>query len=293
MMHVTIDQEKCIKCNRCVQDCPMGIPEVDAQGHYYSNEENAEVCIYCGHCVAVCPTQAIRLNAITKQENLEEMADYGIVPFDLAPEECVPTEIHKKPSLEAMEALIRSRRMTRSFQDELVDRAMVEHMIKDVLVYAPSGHNTRGYKAVVVEGREKIEKLTALSLEYFQQLIDEGGLHSFDVKVFKRMIEAWKEGKDRVFRTAKQAVVVYCKTSQVPSDPAVKVMLTYFEMLANAAGIGTVWAGYFMVAANYPPIKELLGVAEDETIYGSMMFGYPEFMYDVIPKRPDIEVKFV
>lgn len=72
-MHLTINQEKCIKCNRCVQDCPMGIPEVDKHGIYYSNEENAEVCIYCGHCVAVCPTKAIELHAMSKPENLSEM----------------------------------------------------------------------------------------------------------------------------------------------------------------------------------------------------------------------------
>lgn len=292
-MHLTIDQEKCIKCNRCVQDCPMGIPEVDEQGSYYSNEANAEVCIYCGHCVAVCPTKAIELHAMSKPENLSEMNDYGIVPFDLTPEECTESLISKRPSEKQMEALIKSRRMTRSFTDELVDEAKVKHMIQEVLIYAPSGHNTRGYKAAVVEGRGKLEKLTELSLEYFQKLLDEGRLHSFDAKVFKRMIAAWKDGKDRVFRTAKQAVVIYCKTSQVPSDPAVKVMLTYFEMLANTMGLGTVWAGYFMVAANYQPIKELLGIAEDETVYGAMMFGYPEFIYDVIPKRPNIEVKYI
>ncbi len=292
-MHLTIDQERCIQCNRCVQDCPMGIPETDGKGHYFSNEANAEVCIYCGHCVAVCPARAITLHPMTEEENLREMADYGIVPLGLSPEECQPTSIGEKPSVAQLEALMKSRRMTRSFTDKLVDRETVRHMLQEVLVYAPSGHNTRGYRAIVVEGRQRLERLTELSLGYFQRLIDQGGLHSFDVKVFERMIQAWKEGKDRVFRTARQAVVVCCKTSQVPSDPAVKVLLTYFELLANAMGLGTVWAGYFMVAANDPAIKELLGVGEDETVYGAMMFGYPEFVYDVIPKRPDIAISYM
>lgn len=292
-MHLTIDQEKCIQCSRCVQDCPMGIPDTDGEGRYYSREENAEVCIYCGHCVAVCPTKAITLHAMTEEEKLREMADYGIVPLDLSPAECQPSCAGQKPSAEQMEALIKSRRMTRSFTDKLVDRETVRHMLQEVLTYAPSGHNSRGYRAIVVEGRERLNQLTQLSLAFFQRLIDEGTLHSFDRKVFERMIQAWEEGKDRVFRTAKQAVVVCCKTSQVPSDPAVKVLLTYFELLANAMGLGTVWAGYFMVAANDPPIKKLLDVGEDETVYGAMMFGYPEFIYEVIPKRPDIAVSYI
>lgn len=293
MKHITISKEKCINCNRCVQDCPMGIPDVDAKGDRCSNESNAEICIYCGHCVAVCPAGAITLHAIKNKENLEEMANYGVVPFDLTREECMAVEPLEIPEVEQVEALIKSRRMTRSFQSKLVDPKVIEHMVKEVLVFAPSGHNTRGYEAIVVEGRDKLEQLTALSLEYFESLIQDGVLHSFDEKVFARMIDAWKDHKDRVFRSAHQAIVVHCKSSIVPADPAVKVMLTYFEVLANSMGLGTVWAGYFMVAANYAPIKKMLGVPEENTIYGAMMFGYPEFTYPVIPKRPNISLKFI
>jgi nitroreductase len=221
------------------------------------------------------------------------MADYGIVPFDLTPAECIPTQIGNAADAESLEALIKSRRMTRSFKKELVDHETIRHIWQNVLIYAPSGHNTRGHKALVVEGSDKIENLTELSLQNFQKLIDVSGLHSFDEKVFKRMILAWKEGKDRVFRTANQLVILHCKSSIVPSDAAQKVYMTYFELLANSMGIGTVWAGYFMVAANSPAIKAYLDIPEDESIYAAMMFGYPEFIYDSIPKRPPIELEFL
>lgn len=293
MAHLTIDQEKCIKCNRCVTDCPMGIPARMADGTYGSAEENAQVCIYCGHCVAVCPAGAVTLNSPEDEAVRKVTDDYGIVPFSLSREECARTELDRIPKAQEVEALIRSRRMTRSFKKKPVDHGTVEHMVHDVLTYTPTGHNNRGYKAIVVEGREKLDRLTSLSLEYFQELVDAGSLHQFDEWVYTRMIEAWKKGIDRVFRTANEAIVIHCKSSIVPADPAVKVMLTYFEMLANSMGLGTVWAGYFMVAANYPPIKEMLGVPEDETIYGAMMFGYPEFTYEYIPKRPEIGLRYV
>lgn len=292
MEHLKIDQEKCIKCNRCIQDCPMGIPCVNEKGEYGYNEANVEVCIYCGHCVAVCPVNAVSLYPIENEQNLAEMDDYGIVPFSLTPDECKRTELSNIPSVDQLESLIRSRRMVRSFKDELVDHETIEHIVKEVLCYTPTGHNSRGYEVLVVEGREKLDQLTGLSLEYFAQLIKDNSLHSFDVKVFERMIKAWEEGIDRVFRTARQAFIVHCKTSIVPADPAVKVMLTYFEMLANSMGLGTVWAGYFMVAANYKPIKDLLGIPEENSVYGAMMFGVPEFNYDYIPKRPDMELRF-
>jgi nitroreductase len=271
----------------------MGIPEKDESGAYISNEDNSEVCIYCGHCVAVCPVKAITLYPMENEENLAEMSDYGIVPFGLTPDECVRTELGSIPDVPSVEALIKSRRMTRSYKKDLVPHHVVRHMVQEILVYAPSGHNTRGYQAKVIEGRESLERLTELSLEYFSQLIKDGGLHSFDSKVFQRMIEAWKHGIDRVFRSAPEAIVIHCKSSIVPADPAVKVMLTYFEMLANSMGLGTVWAGYFMVAANYPAIKKMLNIPDEDTIYGAMMFGYPEFTYDVIPKRPEISLEFI
>lgn len=53
-MAYRIDQEKCIKCELCIPNCPMSC---------ISNEEgsiiiNEEVCISCGACNTVCPVDA-------------------------------------------------------------------------------------------------------------------------------------------------------------------------------------------------------------------------------------------
>jgi nitroreductase len=86
---------------------------------------------------------------------------------------------------------------------------------------------------------------------------------------------------------------VHCPSSIVPAGPAIISLLTYFEMIANVMGLGTVWAGYFMVAAGgYEPIKEYLKIPKDNTIYGSMMFGYPAVNYDLIPQRPEINLSW-
>ena len=69
MAHLTIDQEKCIHCDRCIADCPMGIPCKDKNGIYGSDEKNAQVCIYCGHCVAVCPVGAVTLHAMKDEKH--------------------------------------------------------------------------------------------------------------------------------------------------------------------------------------------------------------------------------
>jgi nitroreductase len=264
----------------------------NAEGNYVSNEENACVCIYCGHCVAVCPVRAVTLNAAEDTALLAELADYGIKPLSLSPGECAQSLIDEIPPYQQVETLIRSRRMARSFKPEPVDSKSIEHIFKDVLIYAPAGHNIRGFEAVIVNGREKLDVLTGLSCDFFKTIVDAKSAHTFDIKVFNRIIASWRENKtDRVFRGAYQAVVVHCPASYVPADPAVKVLLTYFEVLANAMGIGTTWAGYFMVAGNYEPIKEYLKIPKENNIYGAMMFGWPAVKYTIIPKRPSIGIR--
>lgn len=51
---ITVEQNKCVGCDRCVQHCPMDCRAVGDRE-----------CICCGSCQKVCPTQAIRWRKIS------------------------------------------------------------------------------------------------------------------------------------------------------------------------------------------------------------------------------------
>lgn len=51
LIHVSVDKDKCIHCNKCVEVCPMGI---DVPNMHRSPE-----CILCGKCIEVCPKKII------------------------------------------------------------------------------------------------------------------------------------------------------------------------------------------------------------------------------------------
>jgi ferredoxin-type protein NapH len=52
MVNIHLDEKKCVKCNVCLQACPMGITEIGDIG-------NSTDCILCGRCVEACPEKAL------------------------------------------------------------------------------------------------------------------------------------------------------------------------------------------------------------------------------------------
>lgn len=49
LLGVKLDEEKCVSCGKCVEQCQMDIRHV-----------GDHECIHCGKCIPVCPTKAIR-----------------------------------------------------------------------------------------------------------------------------------------------------------------------------------------------------------------------------------------
>ena len=55
MFPITVDNDKCMKCNRCLENCPVGA--IDKKGEYPFINKN--LCESCQRCVAFCPAHAI------------------------------------------------------------------------------------------------------------------------------------------------------------------------------------------------------------------------------------------
>ena len=53
---VIIDQEKCIGCGRCVEDCSVRNLQLQDTKAQVKKE-----CFQCGHCVAICPQNAVTI----------------------------------------------------------------------------------------------------------------------------------------------------------------------------------------------------------------------------------------
>lgn len=63
------DQNKCIQCNVCVQQCSLGVHSFDEELNLVCAEDRR--CVNCHRCVNMCPTQAITIveNPLSYREN--------------------------------------------------------------------------------------------------------------------------------------------------------------------------------------------------------------------------------
>ena len=54
---ILIDDEKCIVCSSCINDCPNSFIYLE-DGKIQTHPKG---CIECGHCYAICPEGAIKM----------------------------------------------------------------------------------------------------------------------------------------------------------------------------------------------------------------------------------------
>jgi hypothetical protein len=81
------------------------------------------------------------------------------------------------------------------------------------------------------------------------------------------------------FRSAPHALIVSASPESPCGPEDVTLSLAYFELLAQSAGLGTVWWGYFKLCLTaVPELRSLAGIPEDHACY-AMLFGIPSIKF--------------
>jgi nitroreductase/NAD-dependent dihydropyrimidine dehydrogenase PreA subunit len=269
--HFSVNTELCKKDGICSEVCPIGIIEFLDKNSFPSLIQGAdELCIGCGHCVAVCPHGAAAMDSMNA-------------------ETCQTVRKDILPGSEEIQHFLKCRRSIRKYRNKLVERKILEDLV-GIAGFAPSGHNSRPVRWLVVEKKTRVKYLAELVVDWMRLMITDQPEIAGPMRL-DRVVSAWEKGNDRVLRNAPHLIVAYADKNFSHSQTSCIISLCYLEMAAASTGLGACWAGYFnRAASSYPPLMQELGLPSDHQCYGAMMVGYRKYEYKRIPLRNEPQV---
>lgn len=283
MSWVTIDQEKCNGCGICARRCARCFTNNDGVITVHADEE---CCVLCGHCVALCRTSAISHSRMD-MKNFPLLDD----PVLFDPDEFLQ--------------FVRQRRSHRGFRKKPVPREDLKKLV-EICRYCPTGSNLQTVQIKIITNREKIQKLSDLTVKYFMEMIHQietqirqitkkgekipEELASLKVFVdrYKRLGEAKDLGLDPILHRAPAMMIFHSPPSpSTPKDDCVIVAQTVV-LAAITMGLGTCYIGLFTAAANnYPPVQKALDLPSENSVHSVLVMGYPSLKYlKAVDRKP-------
>lgn len=249
-------KDNCIGCGLCVDDC--------ITRSIFMVEDKAEVrqpCLECGHCFAICPVGAPEMTDVDMSD-VEELDSANYV--DIA------SLLHT----------IKGRRSVRQYQKRPIEREKLEKMFQAGR-YTATAVNYQDLRFIVVQ--EKLEEFKKLIWDgLFEMQKDPEKYQDIEGYWGHLARKAKDPTDDYLFRNA-PAIIFVVTDRLVDAGMAAQNM----ELAAVSQGLGVMYNGYMVRAANMVPgAAKWLGLG-DRKAAACMLAGYPDVTYlKTAPRKP-------
>lgn len=250
---IKIDENTCIGCGLCSQDCPSdNIIVKDKKADILSQN-----CLKCGHCTAICP------------ENSVSISGYREKPIE-------KTNIEKLNPKTLMDALI-FRRSIRKFKDKKID----DYIIQDIIQagrWTPTAKNNQDVSYIVINEKKDIVEKEGVKI--FKKLISYG-------KIFNKSLRGIEIDENFFFKKAPIAILI-SSDNKVNGSLAASNM----ALMAESHGLGVLYSGFFTVATNKSKkIRKYLNL-EKKNAVTTLVLGYPDVKYLRSTQKIDAKVQY-
>jgi nitroreductase/NAD-dependent dihydropyrimidine dehydrogenase PreA subunit len=255
MLAFSVQNDLCTHCGLCVRDCPAHIIEQDGDRVPRVSPDNEANCMECQHCLAICPTGAISV-------------------FGLNPADSLPVSPEYWPQLDQMTHLVRGRRSVRHYCDKNVDPELIDRLLATV-ANAPSGVNNRQLTFTVIDQKDVLHRLRDAVMQALVKAAAAGRIPERFAYIENAISAYVEHHADVIFRGAPHVLIISAPPQSPCGSEDVPLALAYFELLAQSAGLGTVWCGLLKLALeSSPELKSLVGLQPGHHYY-AMLFGHP------------------
>lgn len=266
--HFELDKTKCVKCGNCVNVCSGMVLEAGKDG--YPEMKPFERfgwrgCWRCEHCLAVCPTGAVSIFGKKPENSLPppppEMGDY-------------------------MARLVVNRRSCRRYLDKNVDPEIISKIL-NAMASVPTGGNSCGVEYTVIDAKDRVRDIWQAAYPVMEAKAKKHiYTSSFNDFYYTKMKQSEKTvrkddllfcGAPHLFIAHERCAGKWAEDSKVNCNLAT----AYFELLANAFGLGSVIMSYpaDVLQELAPEAREMLGIPADHYMNLIVGFGYPETPY--------------
>jgi nitroreductase/NAD-dependent dihydropyrimidine dehydrogenase PreA subunit len=260
MLNFEVNRESCTQCGMCVADCPARIIVMAENSYPFIAVEKESICYRCEHCLAICPAGSISILGLKASDSLPLDGGY--------------------PDPVELETLIKGRRSVRRYKNENLEPALFQKLL-DVAWHAPTGVNSRQVRFTVLDDKEKVAELRDEVMAGLVRLAKEGTLAK-GKEYYTRFIDLWEKHKvDILFRNAPHLLIVTAPKHVACPVQDCLIAMSYFELYAQANGVGTLWNGLAKGAISdlLPETRQHLGIPDDHMFGYVMSFGMPEVHY--------------
>lgn len=260
-----IDLDQCIKCMKCVNDCPSDAIDIESGSI-------SETCIHCGHCVAICPESTV----YPDQEEIKKLKNASIEP-------------------EQFRDLSARIRTCRSYMDREVDEETLERLVENMKHY-PSASNKRPLEITIIKTREAVQKLNhqtartlikAISiitapvlLPILNLLAPKMGLPRLNAYK-KQFIARQTPESSQVCHHAPAVILYHAPASKYGmADADAYIWATYTSIFANTLGLGSCFNGFITSAMKRnKKMRKEFNIPAAHVVHAALLVGFPKVKY--------------
>lgn len=265
MIMITIDKNKCTKCQKCVNDCTAHAIDIE-------NAAVSDLCIACGHCVAICAQGAVTMDT----KPIVELQTQTVTPHDFR-NLCAHT------------------RSCRHFTKQPLSDELLQKLV-EITAQAPSASNVRGVELTIVTNPDLLKKIntdvSSALLKMFRLVTRPVIKQIVQLLTSKQQViklqnyvakfeKAQRDGKQNITFGAPALMVFHAKHEKLGMlETDASIWASYLSLYASSFGLGTCFNGFISNAfSKNKSLQTQYGIPQNHKVYITLMLGYPAVKY--------------